>query len=290
MTHMLKGACVACGTETAAFDITMSFEAPRASDRVLLFADGEAQGDNARGDMFIARADENGTLVFPCYGDLPTDTSVSHAFHLGEQRFLLALGSTPAPAGFEPMGVRSLLTVYPDAMDQAVLASYHLHCWYRDNRFCGRCGTPFEQAADERALACPACGNVAYPRISPAIIVAVTSGDCVLMTRYAQGPYRQRALVAGFVEVGETAEHAVAREVREECGLSVKNVRYFGSQPWGLSGSLMLGYFAELDGPPEPTLADGELSWAGWVDRRDIAPSDDYALGRQMVEAFRDGR
>ena len=108
----------------------------------------------------------------------------------------------------------------------------------------------------------------------------------LLLTRYARGAYRKRALVAGFVEIGETAEQAVAREVFEECGVRVKNVRYFGSQPWGLSGSLMLGFFAELDGGSRVELRDGELSWAGWVRRADIGHDDDYAIGRAMIDAF----
>ena len=100
---------------------------------------------------------------------------------------------------------------------------------------------------------------------SLAIIVAVTDESRLLLTRYARGAYRKRALVAGFIEVGETPEEAVEREVWEECGVRVKNVRYFASQPWGLSGSLMLGFFAELDGDPQITLQDGELDWAGWI-------------------------
>ena len=280
------------GTETEALDVAMNFEPPHADDLVLLFADAadEGQASGMRDDAFFARTNAKGDLELPRYADLPAGTPTVHALQLGDLRLLLALGDTCAPGGFEPVGVRSLIAVYPDEVDLMVLAGYHLHRWYRDSRFCGRCGAPLSPASGERALICNACGKVTYPRISPAVIVAVTDGDRVLMTRYAHGPYRQRALVAGFVEVGETAEQAVAREVREECGLNVKNVRYFGSQPWGLSGALMLGYFAELDGDPAPTLVDGELSWAGWVDRRDIDASDDYALGRQMVEAFRDRR
>ena len=118
------------------------------------------------------------------------------------------------------------------------------------------------------------------------MIVAVTDGDRLLLTRYAQGHYRKRALVAGFVEVGETPEEAVAREVWEECGLRVKNLRYFASQPWGLSESLMLGFFADLDGDSEITLRDGELDWAGWVPRDKIEDDDDYALGRALINAF----
>lgn len=274
--------------EPATISVQMDFEQPLADDRVLLFADGDSgiTGD-ARNDAYFARYDAHGAREFARYADLPADASVIHAFRVGEQRFLLTLDEISAPAGFEPVGIRSLIATYPSNVDLTILAGYHLHRWYKDNRFCGRCGVPLAPATNERALACAACGNVIYPRISPAIIVAVTDDDRILMTRYAHGPYRKRALVAGFVEVGETAEHAVMREVREECGLDVKNIRYFGSQPWGISGSLMLGYFAELDGSPETSLCDGELSWAGWVDRGDIAESDDYALGRQMVEAFR---
>ena len=271
-------------------DVQMTFAQPRHDDRVLLFVDGDGRKGSSQEDAFLARINARGARELPRYADLPTNVEAIHAFSIGGQRFLLALGDVAVLEGFEPVGVRSLVASHPESEDLAILAAYHLRCWYRDNRFCGRCGMLLSPSANERALTCASCGNVVYPRISPAIIVAVTDGDRILMTRYAHGPYRKRALVAGFVEIGETAEQAVAREVHEECGLGVKNVRYYGSQPWGLSGSLMLGYFAELDGDPEPSPGDGELSWAGWVDRRDIAESDDYALGRQMVEAFRDGR
>lgn len=196
-----------------------------------------------------------------------------------------APSSAHAPA-FLP--VRSLIARNGDPQALAVATGLHLRTWYQDNRCCGRCGGRMAHSTTERALVCIACGHIVYPRISPAVIVAVTDGDRLLLTRYARGNYRRRALVAGFVEIGETPEEAVVREVWEECGVRVKDVRYFASQPWGLSGSLMLGFFASLDGDPEITLQDGELDWAGWVPRDEIDDTDDYALGRALINAFKD--
>ena len=141
------------------------------------------------------------------------------------------------------------------------------------------------------SIVCPVCDKHLYPKISPAVIVAVTDGDRILFTKYAGREYRAYALVAGFCEIGETAEQTVAREVFEETGLHVKNVRYYKSQPWGLAGDLLLGYFAELDGSDEVVVDMNELSVAEWVRREDIDLEDDgVSLTREMMMAFKHGR
>jgi NAD+ diphosphatase len=169
----------------------------------------------------------------------------------------------------------------------AGITAGHLYGWYRDNAFCGRCGSRFEHSPTERAKLCPSCGNISYPRISPAVIVAVTDGDKLLLSRYAQGEYRRDSLLAGFTEIGESAESTVDREVFEETGIRVKNIRYYKSQPWGLSGSLLLGYFAELDGDPAITLDTNELSEARWVPRNEICFEDDgISLTGEMIRRF----
>lgn len=167
---------------------------------------------------------------------------------------------------------------------------YHLAQWYFTNRFCGRCGTPTQPDDRERMLRCPQCGNLIYPKIAPAVIVAVTWEDKILMTRYQGRAYTGYALIAGFTEVGETAEDTVRREVFEEVGLHVKDIRYCGSQPWGIDSNLLLGYFARLDGTGEIHLDRQELSQAAWYRREeiDLAP-DDYSLTNHMIQAFRRG-
>jgi NAD+ diphosphatase len=171
------------------------------------------------------------------------------------------------------------------------ITAFQLYRWYQSNKFCGGCGGKMQLSATERALVCSKCGKVVYPRINPAVIIAVTNGDKLLMTQYARGDYKRFALVAGFVEIGETFEETVIREVREEVGLKVKNVRYYGSQPWSFSDSVMIGFFAELDGDDKITLQREELATAKWF-KADEIPRDmkPISIGYDMVETFRQGK
>jgi len=169
----------------------------------------------------------------------------------------------------------------------AVYTAYHLYQWYKNNKYCGCCGTAAVPDTRERMLYCPACGNQIYPKIAPAVIAAVTNGDKILLTRYANREYKRYALIAGFTEIGETAEDTVRREVMEEAGIRVKNIRYYKSQPWGIDGNLLLGYFAELDGSDHITMDGRELSsaeWVGWEMLKDM--DDAFSLTREMMRVF----
>lgn len=140
----------------------------------------------------------------------------------------------------------------------------------------------------QRMMRCDSCQNIVFPKISPAVIVAVTDNDRILLTKYVGRTYRNYALIAGFTEIGETMEETVRREVMEEVGVKVKNITYYKSQPWGLSGSQLLGYFCELDGDDTITLQEDELSVGTWVRADDIEVSDDnISLTREMIEKFR---
>ncbi len=169
----------------------------------------------------------------------------------------------------------------------AVYTAWHLYQWYSLNRFCGRCGGRTKPDAKERMLYCENCGSQIYPRISPAVIVAVTNGNKILLTKYAGREYKQYALIAGFSEIGETAEETVSREVMEETGLRVKNIRYYKSQPWGIDGNLLFGYFAQLDGSDSISLDRNELSVAEWAEREELEGMDDsFSLTREMMRVF----
>lgn len=165
---------------------------------------------------------------------------------------------------------------------------FHLGSWYENNRFCGHCGTKYQPGEDERVLICPECGQRLYPRISPAVIVAITDKNRILLSKYSAGYYKKHALIAGFCEAGETVEETVHREVMEETGLRVKNIRYFDSQPWPFTQSVLMGFYAELDGEDKIVLQDGELAEAEWVDRENI-PHEDTTLSLTwtMIEYFR---
>ena len=169
----------------------------------------------------------------------------------------------------------------------AAYTAYHLYQWYRSNQFCGCCGAHTVPDQNERMLYCTKCGNQIYPRIAPAVIAAVTNGDKILLTKYANREYKRYALIAGFTEIGETAEETVRREVMEEAGLSVKNIRYYKSQPWGIDGNLLFGYFAELSGSDEIRMDQNELSAAEWVSREQLKDMDDsFSLTREMMRVF----
>ena len=131
-----------------------------------------------------------------------------------------------------------------------------------------------------------------FPRIAPAAIIALTHGDKLLLSRYANRPVRRHSLLAGFIEIGETAEEAVAREVMEEVGLRVKNIRYYKSQPWGIAGNLSVGYFCDLEGEDETvTLDEAELAMAEWFSREEIPDEDEgISLTGEMIRVFREGR
>ncbi|MCL1976343.1 MAG: NAD(+) diphosphatase [Firmicutes bacterium] len=184
--------------------------------------------------------------------------------------------------------VSSLRTFEPAYLAFAAITGYHLHFWYTHNHFCGACGREFTHAKNERALLCPHCGYLKYPDISLAVIVGVSDGDKLLLTRYANRPYKRLALIAGFVEIGEALEDTVLREVMEEVGLNVKNIHYYDSQPWGFSNSLLAGFFAEVDGSTNITLDNRELAEAIWVKREEI-PDDAnlISLTSKMMAAFK---
>ena len=171
----------------------------------------------------------------------------------------------------------------------AALSAWHLANWYSRNTYCGVCGKAMEHKKDERAMICPKCGFIDYPKISPAIIIGIIDGDRLLMTRYANRVYTRYALVAGFTEIGETLEETVNREVMEEVGLRVKDIRYFGSQPWALSESLLIGFFAQVDGDKEITLDTTELSEAVWLSRDQLTDIEENprSLTSVMIKAWK---
>lgn len=174
----------------------------------------------------------------------------------------------------------------------AAITAVQLWRWRQSRQFCGRCGAKTEDSKIERAIVCPVCGQTEYPKISPAVIVAITNGDKLLMSRYRvnHSTYRGYALIAGFVEIGETFEETVRREVMEEVGLKVKNIRYFKSQPWAFTDTEMIGFFAELDGDDKIRLQEDELSEAGWYTREEI-PDDArlISVGTEMKMYFKYG-
>ena len=167
---------------------------------------------------------------------------------------------------------------------------WQLNRWYENHRFCGKCGKTMKRSEKERMLYCETCGLQTYPTISPCVIVAVHDGNRLLLTKYAGRAYTKYALVAGFAEIGESLEQAVKREVKEEVGLRVKNLKFYKSQPWPFTDTMLAGFYAELDGDDTITLQEDELALGVWINREDILPEElKISLTGEMMEAFRTG-
>jgi len=195
-----------------------------------------------------------------------------------------------APRGWSFEAMRSLFTLVPEDLFRVAGRASQVLDWDRTHAFCGRCGTPTTIKPGERAKECPSCGLVSYPRISPAVIVAVARGERILLARahrFAPGMY---SVLAGFVEPGETLEECVHREVKEETGIKVRNVRYFTSQPWPFPNSLMVAFTAEHAGG-EIAIDPVELAEAGWY-AADALPRipDRITVARKLIDWFVESR
>jgi NAD+ diphosphatase len=204
-------------------------------------------------------------------------------------RVLGVPAEAPAPQGWKFEGVRSLFGTISDSFFSAAARALEIAEWDRTHRFCGTCGSPTARKRGERALECTACGSLSYPRISPAVIVAIVRGKSILLARARRFPPNMYSVLAGFVEPGETLEECVAREVKEETGIEVKNIRYFASQPWPFPHSLMVAFTAEY-ASGEIRVDPEELLDAGWY-TADNFPSLPHPItvARRLINWFAEG-
>ena len=217
-----------------------------------------------------------------------------YVFTMQERRFFLWFGEADVPEDENYVFVGARKAMMPEDKDLAfaLMTALHLHNWYNDNRFCGRCGSKTTHDSKERMMRCSHCGNMIFPRIAPAAIIALTHGDKLMLIKYANRGLSIYGLLAGFIEIGETAEETVAREVMEEVGMKVKNIRYYKSQPWGIVGNLSVGYFCDLDGDDETVILDeNELASAEWFSRDEIDYIDNgISLTGEMIALFQAGK
>lgn len=243
----------------------------------------------------LVRQDEG--KLFPTFAQLGRPEGCVYLFTIGKKAFFLLLGDAepviPDGFGFEP--IKSIRQNKEAKLPSfyAFYTALHLYGWYRTNRFCGVCGHPTVLDTKERALRCSACNHVIYPRINPAIIVGVLHDGKILLTRYASShnDATYYALIAGFTEIGETFEETVQREVAEEVGLKVKNIRYYKSQPWGSAADILAGFYCDLDGDDKIQMDHEELSRAFWAKPEDvILQPDDWSLTNEMMARFKDGQ
>ena len=247
------------------------------------------------GNILLRRNDDD-TLALPTVGQLETwagEKAFRYLFRLQGIDCFLWTGAVVEPwdeaYAYEP--ARAIRQLTSKDLCFAILTAWHLYNWYQNNRFCGHCATPTVHDDVERMLRCPACGNMIFPKISPAVIIAVTDGDRILLSKYAGRSYTCYALLAGYTEIGETLEQTVQREVMEEVGLKVTNIRYYKSQPWGVDGNILMGFYCDLDGDDTIHIDENELSMAAFYPRNDLPAHDDgISLTREMIRVFEEGR
>jgi NAD+ diphosphatase len=186
------------------------------------------------------------------------------------------------------LGLRGLYGRLDESFYALAGRAAQIVAWDRDHQYCGRCGTPTAPSRAERARQCPACGLTSFPRLSPAVITLIERSDAILLARGHHFPTGRYGIIAGFVEPGESLEEAVRREIREEVGLDVTDVRYFGSQPWPFPHAIMIGFTANAP-TGDIRLDDQELSEAGWytLDRLPQVPQK-LSIARRLIDAWAD--
>lgn len=247
------------------------------------------------GDTVLVREDKD-KLWYPSFSDFEKDyphliDDAQFLFTIDEiNYYLVDEKSLDSAEGWTYATTNRFRTELKYWRSFAGAVGWQLNRWYSNHRFCSKCGKTMKRSEKERMLYCESCGFQTYPTISPCIIVAVHDGNRLLLTKYAGRAYTRYALVAGFAEIGESLEQTVHREVKEEVGLKVKNLKFYKSQPWPFTDTLLAGFYAELDGDDTITLEEDELSLGVWVNKVDIPPAElNISLTSEMMEAFRTG-
>jgi NAD+ diphosphatase len=254
--------------------------APLEHERPRTFAFRGTQVLLRASDLALPQASELDGIVDP--------TRVLPVGTLGDSYFRATwvAEATKPIEGFAFMGLRSLFGRLDDNLLAIAGRAFQIADWARMHQFCGVCGAPTARITGERAMKC-VCGHVSYPRIAPAMMVLVKRGDAILLARSALVPAGGRmSALAGFLEPGESAEDAVHREVREEVGLEVKDLRYFGSQSWPFPGSLMIAFTAEYAGG-DIQCDTSEIAEARWFGPGDPLPelSPHQSISRALIDA-----
>lgn len=268
--------------EPKVFDNNYRQETPDANSFILFIK------DNA---VLVQETQEG--IIFPRLNEIdPPHASYTYLFAIDNTKFFLSLAPAAEPWGdFIYLDKMEFRSKKPKQIAFAAITAVQLYNWYTGNRYCGRCAAETVPDQKERMLRCENCGNMIFPKISPAVIVGVINGDKLLMTKYAGRIYRNYALIAGFCEIGEPIEDTVHREVLEEAGIRVKNIRFYKSQPWPFSDTLLMGFYCDLDGSDTIVMDETELAVAEWIHREDIdVKADDISLTNEMIVNFKEDK
>lgn len=240
------------------------------------------------GNQLLTTIDKAGGNIFPC-GPASDFGSPKDVLLVGEWQGLPCCAADfdklPENISGELMPVRSLLNLVGAEAVSLAGRAVQLLDWQKNHRYCGRCSAPTAMKPGEFSMLCPACGLVAYPRISPAVMVLISRGDELLLARSPRFKPGVFSALAGFVEAGETLEQCAKREVLEEVGIEITNLRYFKSQPWPFPDSLMMAFFADYAGGtinPDPS----EIEAANWFSRSALPTlPEPVTLARQLIDA-----
>jgi NAD+ diphosphatase len=243
------------------------------------------------------------SLLLKTSGDefeIPQKKDFSEISDKSEFTFLFILDDVPCFLLWDdlqtdnPCFIYSEISFFRTARQQEIawiaIAGFHLMNWYLQNKFCGKCGTGTQHKHDERALICPDCNTIVFPKISPAVIVAIICKNRILLARNSNFSGNWYSLIAGYVDIGESLEETLKREVKEEVGLDIMNIRYYKSQPWPLSGSIMIGFIAEADDTQPISIDDREIAEAAWFTQGNLPKhSLNISIAGEMIEKFEKG-
>jgi NAD+ diphosphatase len=240
------------------------------------------------GNQLLAPVEKAGGNIFPL-GRASDFGNPGEVLLVGEWQgipcYAAEFDTLPENISLEPISVRSLFNLAGAESIALAARAIQLLDWKKNHRYCGRCGTPTTVRASEFSILCPACNLVVYPRISPVVMVLISRGDELLLARSPRFKPGVFSALAGFVEAGETLEQCAKREVREEVGIEIDNLRYFKSQPWPFPDSLMMAFFADYAGGtinPDPS----EIEAARWFPRNALpALPEPVTIARQLIDA-----